>query len=366
MKSGRSLQQMAAELERQQETKKDYLAAQGVLRAVSDQGTVKIDGLNGEPFDILPHAHSQIGTFLEIPAKYYDRMRVEQPELLATNINTWFSASGNDKRMIRTLDRKVRAFMSPKYRPLDNFDLAQSVLPTLIDRGVQVMSAELTETRMYIKGILPELSDILIGENGDRQWAGQMTAGDRGHVVSAIVISNSEVGAGSLRVEPSVFTAFCTNLAILANAAMKKYHVGKTFEADNSYEVFRDATRQADDKAFFMKVVDITKAAFDEDAFHRAINELRKTADNPIKSDDLPKVIELTVKRLALPQSTGGSILKHLAAGGDLTQWGLASAVTRTANDFEDYEGATDLERAGGAILALPPSEWKVFSEASA
>jgi hypothetical protein len=60
--------------------------------------------------------------------------------------------------------------------------------------------------------------------------------------VAAIVISNSEIGNGTLRVEPSVFTTWCTNLAVMAQAAMKKYHVGRAFEADTNLEIFRDET----------------------------------------------------------------------------------------------------------------------------
>src|SRR5262245_14401480 len=101
------------------------------------------------------YAHGQLSQHLGIPKAYYDRMRAEQPALLAGNVNTWFKADATNKRMLRTLDGQVRAVLSPKYRPLDNFDLANVVLPTLIDRKAEIVSAELTETRMYIKAILP-------------------------------------------------------------------------------------------------------------------------------------------------------------------------------------------------------------------
>lgn len=363
MKSGKSLVEIATELMRQTETRKDYIAPQGNIQAIVKEGEVMIDGINGNPFPVQRHAHGQLATHLGIPAKYYDRMKAEQPELLAANVNTWFSADGENKRMVRTLDGRVRAFLSPKYRPLDNFDLAETVLPTLTQLNAQIMSAELTETRMYIKAILPSLSDEL--PEGMTYGGHNRIGGDRGHVVAAIVIANSEVGAGTLRIEPSVYTTRCTNLMILAEAAMKKYHVGRAFDADASYEVFRDATRQADDRAFFMKVKDITAAAFNEEIFRKAIAEIRKTAEVPIVSKELPKVVEVAVRRLALPQGTQGSILTHLAGGGDLTQWGLSSAITRTANDFDDYEGATDLERAGGELLALPAREWEAISNAA-
>jgi hypothetical protein len=69
-------------------------------------------------------------------------------------------------------------------------------------------------------------------------------------------------------------------------------------------------------------------------------------------------VVDLAIEQLALPPASNGNILKALAAGGDLTQWGLSSAITRVANDADDYELATLLERAGGTVLAMPEPAW--------
>jgi hypothetical protein len=372
MKTGLSLTQLASELERQSQTKKDFIAPQGKLTAVvvADEDArvdVQIDGINGQPFPITNYAHGQLSDHLGIPKKYYDRMRAERPALLADNVNSWLHADPANKRMVRTLDGKVRAFMSPKYRPLDNFDLASTILPVLIENQVTVVSCELTETRMYVKGILESLSDELpAGLAYGTGHANIRQAGDRGRLVAAITVSNSDIGAGTLRIEPSVFTTWCTNLAIMQDAAMKKYHVGRAHSADDaSYEVFSDATRQADDKAFWLKAKDVTMAAFREDLFRAAIDRIKACSTTPIKSDDLPKVVELTIEALALPPALNGGILKHLAAGGDLTQWGLSSAITRVANDADDYELATTLEHAGGAVLQLAGPTWKRIAEAA-
>lgn len=367
MKTGRSLADIAAELERQIDTRKDYLAPQGKLEAVvADANDVRLGGFNGDALAITPFAHGQFADHLGIPKRYYDRMLTEQPALLADNINTWFRADASNQRMVRTLDGKVRALLSPKYRPLDNYHLAEAVLPTLQTRGVQVLSAELTETRLYIKGILPALSDKEFVEalaTGEHLYGQGLMAESR--LVAAIVISNSEVGAGTLRVEPSVFTTRCTNLAVLAEAAMKKYHVGRAFNADDAWEIFRDETRLQDDKAFWMKVRDVTVAAFNEKTFAAAIAQIRNAQAKAIGSDDLPAVVDATIKQLALPERASNGILKHLAAGGDLSAWGLSSAITATANTWDDYEEATLLERAGGKIIDLPATSWKSIAAAA-
>lgn len=83
MNAGRTLQQLAAELERQNLTRKDFLAPQEKLTAIvetfshSDHKEVMIEGLNGEPMPLTPHAHKQVADHLGIPQKYYERMQVE-------------------------------------------------------------------------------------------------------------------------------------------------------------------------------------------------------------------------------------------------------------------------------------------------
>ena len=147
---------------------------------------------------------------------------------------------------------------------------------------------------------------------------------------------------------------------------MKKYHTGRANQADETWEVFADETRKADDTAFWLKVRDICGAAFNEANFRAAVAQMREAGKAPIKSDDLNAVVVEVVELFALPVSTQGGILKALAAGGDFTAWGLSSAITRVAGDVSDYELSTMMERAGGAIIDLPATSWKRISEAVA
>lgn len=359
------MQDIAAELERQKTTKVDYIAPQGKLDVTVVDGEVVMEGVNGDGYKLTSHAHGQLAGHLEIPKPYYDRMMAKQPELLAKNVNTWLKANPADQRMIRTMDGRVRAFLSSKYRPLDNFDLAEVVLPTLLANKAEIMSAELTETRLYIKVIFPALSDEL--PEGLVWGKGHhIFSGEERRVVASAVISNSDVGAGSLRFEPSVYAAYCTNLAILKEAAMRKYHVGRRFEHEtDNYEIYRDETRRADDHAFWLKVKDVTMSAFDEKKFKAAVNQIKRAGDHKIVSDDLPQVIEVATKRLALPEATQNSVLSWLAKGGQLNQWGLSSAITRAAQDVDDYELATQMERAGGEVLAWTEGEFAPVAKAA-
>ena len=148
MKSGKTLSELALELERQSETKKDYIASTEVLE-MTDRGEITLEGDTRQEFAVTDHAHTQIAARLDIPAKYYSRMRDQAPELLAANVNEWFHQKP-ERRMVRTLDGSIRAFLSDRYRRLDNYDLASAVLPVLkeMGEGLKIVSTELTESKI--------------------------------------------------------------------------------------------------------------------------------------------------------------------------------------------------------------------------
>ena len=162
MKSGRSLIELAQELERQLATKKDMVVPSSLMlyrTCVQGVSSVDIDEQTGvQTYGITELARRQLADKLKIPYAYFERMRTEQPLLLDRNVNAWLQQSGGDKRLIRTLDGNVRAVLSDRYRRLDNFDLAENVLPILQRLpDARFESVELTETRMYLKVVTPRV-----------------------------------------------------------------------------------------------------------------------------------------------------------------------------------------------------------------
>ena len=300
--------------------------------------------LDGAAKEVVPTERclNQIGNRVGIPRAYMQRMRTEAPELLARNVNHWFQAAP-ELRMLRTYQNGEsigRAFLSHKYRPFDNANLFNAVLPTILKAGCQVQSAEATERRLYIQAVTPQL-------------AGEVKKGDV--VQAGVVVSNSEVGAGSIRVEPMLFRLVCLNGMILPTA-MRRHHVGRAgegdWDGDNAFEVFSDETRRLDDKAFWAKVNDVTVAALDEIKFKEQVLRLKDTTK--MDTGKPTEAVEVVVKRYGLSETEGESVLEHLSRGGDLSLWGLANAVTRTANDVESYDRAVELERFGGEVIELP------------
>lgn len=369
MKTGRSIEDLAREIMRQAQTKHDYMApTAGMAVAVAERPEAKVQpvvmDLPGHGrFDINSVAHGQIALHTKIPKPYYDRMLAEEPRLLATNIDCWFKKYPAD-RLVRTLDNTVRAFLSSSYRPLENIDLAEAILPVLRDRKLEIMSCELTETKLYIKAVDTQLfRDVPVGYK----------MGDGSHKLfdtcaPAIVISNSEVGYGRLAVDTGVYTRACTNMALFANGGMKRTHLGarhKVLEGvENIDHLLSEKTKAATDKALWLQVRDVIAAAFDAGVLGKRLEQLAETAGRKIEGK-VEKVVELTASRFNLNDGERESVLKHLIEGGSLTQYGLHSAVTRAAQDVADYDRATDLEYVGGRIVELAPTEWRTLAMAA-
>ncbi len=347
MKTGRSLQELAAEIERQSENKRDFLADTRNTTIEIIDGTPFVNLLGehrSEQFGINEIAHDQIGNHAGIPAKYYDRMRTEQPELLAQNINTWFGAKPTT-RMLRTLDGRARAFLSDRYRPIDNVEVSETVFPIIASmKGAKIASCEITDRRLYIKVVDPRVTAEI--EKGDVVQAG-------------VIISNSEVGLGSVIVHPLIYRLVCSNGMIAQDSGIRKYHVGRSNESNGEhYEIYRNETIQADNQAFLMKIEDTVRAAVNEAQFAKLVGRLRETKDAKVDAIAVPRVVELTSKEFGLTQEEGKGVLGHLIDGGDLSLYGVANAVTRHAHDVESYDRSTELEATGYKIAMMEPRLW--------
>ena len=332
MKQGiKTIQNLYQKLERQREVRKDLIADTRSLNVSSTDGMSILNITTSEEilaFKVSDIAHRQIADRLNIPSKYYERMRSEYPALLDKNINGWLMKN-QEKRMLRTLDGKLRAFLSDRYRRLDNLELVDHVLPVIAQmRGCEVVSCDVTETHLYLKII-------------NKTMKAEVVPGDV--VQAGFVISNSEIGLGALKVEPLVYRLVCKNGLISKDYAHKKYHTGRQVEdTDNAYELYSDATLAADDKAYFMKVQDIVSAAVDESKFTLTVNKMRtamnmKTGENPVET------VEVLGNRYILNKNERASILRHFIMGNDFSQYGLVNAVTRSSQDVADYNRATEL-----------------------
>ncbi|MCD8398112.1 MAG: DUF945 domain-containing protein [Lachnospiraceae bacterium] len=354
MKSGRTVSGLLQELVRQQEAKRDYIGPAVGMRLQDDGHTFELnhpENGNSEMFGTTPLFHRQIASALRIPAKYYDIMQEEKPELLARNVNSWF-ADKDANYMVRSLEyggnRRARALLSARYRRIDNLDIATATLPLFAGSDqYEVVSSEVTDTRLYIKIVNHKLETAVV-------------PGD--YVQAGVVITNSEVGLGSVSVQPLLYRLICTNGCTVNDLGQRKYHTGRAAKAvEDSFEVYTDETMEAEDKAFLLKLRDTTMAAIEETRFLAVVDKLRESVGIPI-SGRVQSVVELTGKTFGLNSGEQEGILKYLIEGGDLSKYGLSNAVTRASQDVESYDRASELEGIGWQVATMPTEQWRMVN----
>lgn len=339
MKTGRDLREVLVELNRQQAEKRDYISPSSSLSLRPDGRTLT---MGEQEFGTTDLFHRQVASSLSIPAKYYDLMQAEKPDLLAENVNAWMTTR-DQNYMIRTMDGTARALLSDRYRRIDNLEVAGAVLPLFAGMGgVEVMSCEVTESRLYLKVVNHRLEMACVG---DRVQAG-------------VVISNSEVGLGAVSVQPLIYTLACTNGMIVNSLGERKTHVGRAAKGLEGFEMISDETAEAEDRAFMLRLRDITMAAIDEVKFGMVVDTLAASADAKI-TGRIQDVVELTGKEYGLNQGEQDGVLKYLIEGGDLSLYGLSNAVTRYSQDVESYDRATSLEGLGWQIATMGKNKWK-------
>lgn len=356
MKYGMDLTELARELMSRKNDNRvhDYLADTRCMVFDADSNGDMISLNNGSSTTMLTLngvAREQIGQAFDIPSRYYDRMQKDNPELLAMTINSWFNKEPK-RRLVRSLDGTARAFLSDKYRVIDNDQIAEAVLPIISSiPGMVIESCNLTDEKMYIKCVNPRLT-------------AEVTPGDI--VQSGIIVSNSEVGRGCLCIQPLVYRLVCKNGMVVNDAATRKYHVGRGNQANEDFSMYTDATIEADTRALIMKVQDTVRSVSEQVRFDNVVEKMRLAKQAEITTHNIPAMVELAGKEFKYTQNEGQSILDYLVRGGDLTMYGMANAVTRAAQDVDSYDRSTVMESIGYNILTMANAKWKQLNAMSA
>jgi hypothetical protein len=361
MKTALTLTELATKLEDLNRDKRDFIVPTNALTMLTDskiptQGQSTIiatsELIGGKAsvsrFDVNSHCQTQIDSRVKVFGGNATRIRQDYPELYDYGVNhIWHKDP--ETRMLRTLGGKSRAWLSPKYRRMDNLDMANAILPVLTDQtNVEIASCDVTDTKMYIKVRLPWMTkrtDLFTNHMGSS-----------GEIFEAcVVFSNSEIGSGRLSITPSVLSHSCTNLCIVTAVAMSKYHLGRSMdsEIEEPTEIFSDNTIKMDDRALWGKVKDTTLHAITEaqEWFDVVVDKFRIAEGNKIEvnSEDLHRSLK---RNLGLTEMESALVCAKFGGNHIHNQYGLVNAIT-DASKHMDYDSATKMEMAGGKVLDM-------------
>jgi hypothetical protein len=289
----------------------------------------QIDGKDN-PFLITRPCHNQIAERLEIPVRYYSKMESEAPELLIENVNTWLKRSSKEV-FIRGLGNSVRAFLSDRYRVIDHLDVLYCSLNELQAYETEVEDCYLSETEMNVKVKSNQLKDFVRHKED--------------LIIGGLLLVNSETGHRALRVEPRMFRVKCTNGMVIEEFLTRQIHLG---DGNNEF-----------DEMVYLSIRRTIRELFGR--FGEIIQVLRETTEIKVKNPQ--RVINNVVEHYRLSEEQKENILIAFGTEPEYDKYGIANALTRAAQNEENWEKSLELERIGGRLITLSREDFKNWDE---
>ena len=242
MKAGKTINELAQHVTDLRTRVRDYKIAGSALEMGQDLILRTRPGKTTTDLRIAPNAlmHQQIAERLGIPVRYYQKMQTETPDLLARNVNEWLVRGNGEKRFVRTYhpgtdettgtaELTGRAFLGSSYRPLDNYDLMGALVPPMINAGVQIVSSEVTEKRLYIQAVAQNIRSKVVIPGTHNRIDDILNIG--------LIASNSEVGSGALSIRALVYRQVCTNGLVISEdlPGFKQVHIGRGEDSESQH-----------------------------------------------------------------------------------------------------------------------------------
>jgi hypothetical protein len=280
---------------------------------VTDNGALRV--LNGhaelQVFSLSETAEFQMCQKLEIPVRYYRRLR---GEMKATVANYDIARLNGNSFLLRGKGDWIRAFLAAEYVAYNNSQIAETVQSLLIKGEVTVKSFVLEETHMFLKIISEEIHEVKSG------------------LKAGIMIGNSEVGMGSVSVEPFVFRKACTNDLIVAQEkSFRHAHIHLT-----EWELTR---RMAEAVSEGFRVASSVLDAF------------LKTRE--VKVVEPLEVIRTIAEERKFSQKFSDEVVSGYLAEPDANWFGVINAFTRAAQGLAPIQ-RIEMERFAGTLLEGP------------
>jgi len=352
-----SIEELAGRVHQLEQMKRDFILPSAYATVQDDGQHIHLETTDCYRGKMSEQFTKQLCTWSKVPYTYYKTMvERDKPELIQSNLNTWLKSppKGTRNRMFRTYDHDTwdnnmfRSYHSDRFLTFDNSDLLDGIMPVLerLDEqvnGLQFVSMGLTDNKLYLKIIFPNVeAEIKSRQVGDI-------------VKSGVIISNSEVGMGSIMVSPFIYRLICLNGMTVNDANFRRVHLGRA--QDEGELIYKADTRVAMHEALKKQLRDHVEECTDPAVFRLTVDKMNESAEEQDKRDP-EDVIEGLGKRFSLADSEVKKARRSLLENRDYSRWGFANAITNVANATDNYDRATELQELGGNVIQLRKSEW--------
>lgn len=328
------LQGLIATLDYQETVKKDYISPSTNL--IFLDGNLLVTREDKQiTYQPTPMFHAQVAEKLGIPKGYYDKMLTDSRKLLDENVNHWMKAESKNM-MIRTFEdgakefNTARALLSDRFAIIDNYQILMETLQAIKETGVhiEVVEAQLSEKKMYLKVVAPEVEIDAKKLLSEYRKAIQTGSG----IIAGFTLSNSEIGFGAFNLKARALVLACNNGATINEDNFRNIHLGGKMDQlgfEGNKEVVRKNLQLIKEQ-----VKHAIKTFLSKEYLLKIVNRYTELGDKPIVAP-VDKVIEVVAKEYSITEERRANLLKYFIEGGDTRRIGLASAMTFEAQGLD-------------------------------
>lgn len=286
---------------------------------------------------------------------YADHLRSKNMEnLYSQNIRCLLRDKQSTFR-VRTLansqsERKVRAVVSNRFKPIDDDIIFGTALPLIDNQRFKSLGGNKTDTRTVAKFIERAPSVSITSGSTNRQF----------HM--GFILKNSEVGAGSAEFSMFMSDHFCMNGCIfskhvLANISYR--HIGPKIEIHHGLIAESRAT-QIEMQSLKALIHEATLSAMSLEGHDKIVRALHEADQRKLEREDVPEFFVDLGKEIGLTKKEASRLPVYFNAN-EMSQLGVQAAVTRLAQE-QDYERRLQLETIGGSILMMDDRKWNLLA----
>tara|TARA_A100001201_G_scaffold137584_1_gene127611 strand:+ start:372 stop:1421 length:1050 start_codon:yes stop_codon:yes gene_type:complete len=339
MKKGHDIRNVVQQINNDVKSKKDYIVTLNALEVTTSNNTYPNLEFTDAPdqYSLTDHSMNQLCGKLEIGTQYLRKCLPVSQELVAHNLNFWIKNTKSKELMVRTIERDsdelpniARAVCSNRYKRIDNDVVVTHSLNKLMDLGLDIKYVNYDRDTLNVTAVNPKVE-------------GEVSEGDV--VQSGVTITNSEIGSGSLMIQPFIYRLVCTNGMVAPRYLNRFYskHVGKIIidpSQDDQYITIIDKMQ---------KQIDLVN---DNEVWKESFQKLQDSTKQTINSH---QIVELA-KKQGVTESERAQIFERLNHYvGDTfttTKYDLANAITNLGNDEEKSDQrARFFQELGGLIV---------------
>jgi hypothetical protein len=338
---------------------------------------------DGGAYDMSDTAMAQLAHRLHIRQDYLTRIRETMPDVFKHTIDRHFEE--HDRGFFtRTFEPNednpkgmLRALLSPAYKVIDHLGLLMgssneaeqvedrpktSVLHALADMNANVVAAQITPDKLFLKAVTPFKVDI--NQKPPNAPSGWQSPEGGDHVRGGCMITNSETGRGGFHVNFYVERLICTNGMVATSKsfeAISQRHVGGVVDADRVQTFVRNETQEKIAEALSMTAVDAVRGMLSKEHLEIAAQQFRDGKEITFGGSnerDAENVVDATREKYNMTIEEGKRVYERLFTNRPSTQsdfnlFDLTNAITQVAHvNMTDFTRSTEFETIGGQVLA--------------